>query len=163
LDIQGTGRNTEDLVNFAKKQRSFSKIPYGHVWVVFDRDDFTVQQFSNAIANARKSDMGVAWSNEAIELWFLLHFEYLDASIHRYQYIDKLNDYFREYGVNKGKYEKNLGDIYEILSEYGDSNEAIQNAEKLRKFYEAQGINNEYNMNPGTTVDELVQELLGYL
>lgn len=27
LDIQGTGRNTEDLVNFAKKQRSFSKIP----------------------------------------------------------------------------------------------------------------------------------------
>lgn len=88
LDIEGTGRNTEDLVNYAKKIRSLSESPYGHVWVVFDRDDFTHEQFNNAIAKAQSADMNVGWSNEAIELWFILHFEYLNSAIHRYQYIE---------------------------------------------------------------------------
>lgn len=163
LDIEGTGRNTEDLLNYAKKISSLSEILYGHVWLIFDRDDSTCEQFNNTITKAQNADMEVGWSNEAIELWFLLHFEYLDSAIHRYKYIDKLNHYFKKHGIGKGKYEKNLDNIFEILSEYGDINQAIRNAEKLREFYREQEVDNEFYMNPCTTVDQLVGELLGYL
>lgn len=38
--------------------------------------------------------MAVAWSNESIELWFLLYFEDYCANNGREQYIEKLNKYF---------------------------------------------------------------------
>ncbi|WP_407918897.1 RloB domain-containing protein [Fusobacterium necrogenes] len=40
--------------------------------------------------------MNVTWSNEAIELWFLLHFEFISTGISREQYIGKLNFYFKK-------------------------------------------------------------------
>ena len=81
LEIKGTGRNTENLVDYTIKLRSLSEIPYGHTWVVFDKDDFTDEQFNNAIRKAENSNINVAWSNESIEMWFVLHFEYLHSAI----------------------------------------------------------------------------------
>lgn len=31
-----------------------------------------------------------AWSNESFELWYYLHFQYLDTGISRSQYIEKI-------------------------------------------------------------------------
>ncbi|NLD50826.1 MAG: RloB domain-containing protein [Clostridiaceae bacterium] len=59
LDIKGTGRNTEDLVDFAIMIRSLSAIPYGHVWVVFDKDDFSDEQFNNSIVKAKQNGINV--------------------------------------------------------------------------------------------------------
>ena len=112
IEIDGTGRNTEDLVNYTIKKRRDASIPYGHVWCVFDRDSFTDQQFNNAIDMCNAHDIGAAWSNEAVELWFILHFEYLNTGITRDKYIEKLDEYFSFYGLNGGKYEKNLENIY---------------------------------------------------
>lgn len=162
IDIVGTGRNTEDLVKFTiegiEKSKSLGELPYGNVWVVFDKDDFTNEQFNNAILEAEKNNYKVAWSNEAIELWFLLHFEYLQSSIHRYQYIDKLNQHFNKNRL--GKYEKNLDNIFEILKEKGSLKDAISNAQKLRDLHEKTGNKNPSERNPCTTVDMLVEELL---
>lgn len=165
IDILGTGRNTEDLVRFTKAQietaKSFGELPYGHVWVIFDKDDFTDEQFNNAIIQAGDNDYKVAWSNEAIELWFLLHFEYLQSAVSRQQYIEKINQYFEVF--NLGKYEKNLENIFEILQMHGDLNKAISNAKRLRKLHADIGNKTPSNNNPCTTVDLLVEELLNIL
>ena len=48
IDIYGAGRNTEDLVRYTIDKRKNSKIPYGNVWCVFDKDSFTDKQFNGA-------------------------------------------------------------------------------------------------------------------
>lgn len=163
LDIEGTGRNTEDLVEYAVKIRSLSEIPYGHTWVIFDKDDFSDRQFNNAIFNALKNNISIGWSNNAIELWFLLHFEYLNSAIHRYQYNEKLDRYFSEKHINSGRYEKNLEDIFEILCTHGDLKLAIKRSRTLQDYFKEQHIKLPAQMNPCTTVHELVEELLSYL
>lgn len=49
------------------------KDDYDEVWAVFDKDDFT--DFDAAIILASNNGIKCAYSNEAIEYWFFLHFE----------------------------------------------------------------------------------------
>ena len=49
------------------------KADYNEVWAVFDKDDFP--DFDNAILLAMDNGIQCAFSNEAIEYWFLLHIE----------------------------------------------------------------------------------------
>lgn len=49
------------------------KCNFDEVWAVFDKDDFT--DFDKAITLASNNDVKCAFSNEAIEYWFLLHFK----------------------------------------------------------------------------------------
>lgn len=58
--------------------------------VVFDRDSFAANDFNNAILRCenREPVIGCAWSNEAFELWYLLHFHYYQNSMNRNQYQD---------------------------------------------------------------------------
>jgi hypothetical protein len=77
------------------------------VWCVFDRDveDNTANrvksntEFDLAISIALDRGLKVAWSNDAFELWVLLHFEDLDpanpACANRQHYYDRLTDIFR--------------------------------------------------------------------
>lgn len=161
IDIDGTGRNTEDLVRYALKKKQEALIPYGHVWCVFDKDSFSDEQFNSAIQTCESNQLSVAWSNEAIELWFILHFEFLNTGICRQQYNDKLNDYFTHYKINGGKYEKNLPDIFNMLIENGDMNKAIKHAKKLDELYCSDA--SPASKKPATKVYELVEELLEYL
>ena len=61
--------NPSAVVNAALDQRAH----YDEIWTVFDKDDFS--DFDNAIAFALNSGINCAFSNEAIEYWFFLHFE----------------------------------------------------------------------------------------
>lgn len=161
IEIDGTGRNTESLVNYALDKKRTARIPYGHVWCVFDKDSFTDEQFNSAVQTCCSNSLGAAWTNEAIELWFILHFEYLNTGINRHQYIDKLNEYFRFYGINGGKYEKNIEAIYEVLNTYGEVTNAIKYAKKLEKTFE-EGITPS-NRIPSTQIHHLIEELFDYL
>lgn len=161
IDIHGAGRNTEDLVRFAIDKRKSAEIPYGHVWCVFDKDSFTDQQFNGAIKEAEDNDIKSAWSNEAIELWFILHFEYLTSGISRELYITKLNTYFKALSINHGKYEKNLENIYEMLTNHGDVTLAIKHAKRLENSYRE--TDTPSIRKPATKVYALVEELLEYL
>lgn len=158
IDILGTGRNTEDLVKYTEEaiQRELNQgsLPYGNVWVIFDKDDFSKAQFNNAIYKSKNNGYNVAWSNECIELWFILHFEYLNTAITRTQYIEKLNEYFEVLGL--GKYQKNMTNIYEIITSNGNVNAAIANAKKLEKANEDR---EPADKMPCTTVYKLVKEL----
>ncbi|SNX53709.1 RloB family protein [Thermoanaerobacterium sp. RBIITD] len=161
MDIEGTGRNTNDLVSFTEYIINRSVMPYGHVWVIFDKDSFSDDQFNSAIEQAHSKGYQTGWSNEAIELWFLLHFEYLNAGITREQYCEKLTRYFKQFGI--GKYEKNMKDIFELLTQYGNVDQAIKWSEKLLKMHEEIGnMHSKAKMKPATTVFELVRELRQY-
>lgn len=87
--------------------------------------------------NTHKKYYKVGWSNESVELWFLLHFEYLNSGISREQYNEKLTIHFRykgilkKYKIKNNKYDKNIEKIFEILSEFGDLDKAIDRSRKL--------------------------------
>jgi hypothetical protein len=55
------------------KAALIQKPNYDEVWAVFDKDDFP--DFDDAIILALDNKINCAFSNEAIEYWFLLHFE----------------------------------------------------------------------------------------
>ena len=58
------------------------KRDYNEVWTVFDKDDFT--DFDTAIILALDNGINCAFSNEAIEYWFFLHFENKTGAMSRY-------------------------------------------------------------------------------
>lgn len=158
LDIHGVGRNTISLVNDtiekitkAKNEERKNKFfrSYDKIWVVFDRDSFSKSDFDNAIHKAKANNIECAYSNEAFELWYLLHFEYYCTGISRSRYQKLLSRHLKE------KYRKNSEDMYDRLSDKQIT--AIRNAQKLYGFYNHQSISSE---NPSTTVYKLVDYLI---
>lgn len=157
INVEGTARSTMVLVNEAIKKRSLKN--YSDVWVVFDRDDNS--DFDKAISYAKKNGLKVAWSNESFELWLLLHFQDLNVACSRDDYINKLSNYFNKLKLNNGTYNKNIKDIFDITASKVDT--AIKRSEKLIDGYTSDKIVSPNKMNPGTTVQDLVKELIQYV
>lgn len=142
-----------------------NKLDKGQVWCVYDKDSFPASDFNGVAARAENLSQDnpdlqyhVAWSNECIEFWFLLHFAYYTSNNHRTEYISFLNDKFMELG--SGKYQKNLKNIYKILMEKGNPKLAIRYAKRIMKDGHGKTPT---EIAPGTTVYELVEELAKYL
>jgi hypothetical protein len=157
LNVEGKGRSTMVLVNEALKMRSIST--YSEVWVIFDKDDN--KDFDEAITFANKNYLNVAWSNECFELWLLLHFQNLNSAISRDNYSTKLNNHFKEKNINNGVYDKNIKEIFDITYPFVDT--AIIRSECLVKEYEEAKIFSPTKMNPCTSVQDLVKELIKYI
>ncbi|MDR1883969.1 MAG: RloB family protein [Prevotella sp.] len=162
--IDGTGHNTTSLVKEAKKlKKSWEKEidrQIDRLWVVFDKDSFTAQSFNSAIQQClHKVDMACAWTNEAFELWYLLHFNYYNTGMSRTQYQSKIEENFRSKGLVGYEYKKNSTEMYKILNQYGSQSNAIKNARNLEILYAGQS--NFANQNPCTMVHKLVEELFG--
>ena len=112
--------------------------------------------FDNAIFKAEKLGYKLAYSNEAFELWYILHFEFLNTELNRKQYEVKLNKIFQDKFSHK--YSKNAEDTYDELLPYQES--AIKFAKKLLVE-----IDNgcPHKNKPTTTVHELVEKLNEYV
>ncbi len=159
-EIVGEGRSTCALVKKTAEIRERlehqRQLKFDRVWVVFDKDDFN--DFNEAIALAERKGYGAAWSNEAFELWYLLHFVYLDAAISRSDYISKLEAEIRRFdGFKDFKYRKNDEGFYSLLQKIGNEDLAKARAQKLRRFFQ-QSLDYK-SQKPCTTVDILVEEL----
>lgn len=146
IDVRGLGYNPSNLVKEAKELKAQGD--YDQVWCVFDRDDWPKQDFNNAIANAERAGFKIAYSNEAFELWYVLHFEFLNTGLPRQDYIEKLEK------LLKHKYKKNSDTIYEEIESLQAT--AIKHAKNLLKQYDTP---NPETDNPSTTVYLLVEEL----
>ena len=48
---------------------------YDQIWCVFDKDDFSDNDFNYAIHLANKLNFYTAYSNQAFEYWLILHFD----------------------------------------------------------------------------------------
>lgn len=155
VEVVGTACNTLGLLECARARQKEARrqgVVYDAIWLVFDRDDFSAQDFNSAIRLAEMENFGVAYSNEAFELWYVLHFGYLDTAISRKQYIDILCKHLEVYNKNQ------MG-MYERLLPF--QTDAIRNADKLLQSY--QPNHNPAEDNPCTTVHKLVMELNKHL
>lgn len=88
----GKGMNTISLVKEAIAIRDIEKRRnrnYDQCWVVFDKDDFADSDFNAAIQMAQANVFHVAYSNQAFEFWFLLHFNLYQGAIHRNRYTER--------------------------------------------------------------------------
>ena len=133
LKVEGKGDNTLNLFEKARKSADGPN-DYKHVWIVYDTDDFPADHI-NRTAELCKNTEGdptcfhAIWSNQCIELWFLLHFGFYHSDIHRSEYWPKLTE--RLTSIGAGEYKKNRTDIYSTLRPYLDT--AIENAKKQPK------------------------------
>ncbi len=162
IEVKGTGnKKTMALVEEAKKLRirreESSGLPIGSLWVVFDRDDFLAANFNESIETCKREGIGCAWSNEAFEVWYLLHFQYFESAIGRTQYLNMLTERLQKHLDPNFRYQKNDPKFYGLLQTHGDENQAIQNAQRLFDLYEERRDFADHN--PCTTVHLLVKEL----
>jgi hypothetical protein len=164
IEIEGTGRNTQSLVDEAVRlKKAYEKDTervIDKLWVVFDRDSFDANDFNNAINRCIQRDpiVGCAWSNESFELWYLLHFHYYNNAISRKDYQDLIEQNLQPFLDAKYGYQKNSVEMYALLKEYGSIEDAIRNAKNLERNFA--GRQDYANHNPCTMVYKLVEELL---
>ena len=161
LDVSGEGNNTINLFGKAKQLAQNSANVYRHVWVVYDTDDFPAEQTDRVVqlcteSSTEETEFHAVWSNQCVELWFLLHFSFMQSDIHRSEYWPKLTEYLKQIGA--GEYEKNRKDMYRILRPY--MNHAIGNAKRLDALNKDKAPS---KAAPGTKVFELIEILKPYL
>lgn len=146
IEVQGLGCDPIQLVRRALELRR--EDDYDQVWCVFDRDTWPASNFNEAISLAKQNKVSVAYSNEAFEMWYLLHFHYFDTALSRHDYGPRLSDLLEH------PYTKNSGAMYDEL--LPRQPEALRNAERLLAQYQPP---NPAADNPSTTVHLLVNEL----
>lgn len=164
IDIEGAGRNTQSLVDEAIRLKAIYEKdtgrPIDRLWVVFDRDSFAANDFNTAIIRCENTQpiIGCAWSNEAFELWYLLHFHYYQNAMNRRQYQGLIEQNLQAFIGEDYRYQKNSTIMYDLLKEYGSIDDAIRNVKSLSAIY---GVSQNYaEHNPCTMVWQLVEELM---
>ena len=107
LDVIGAGNNTLHLFQKAEQRVHASANGYRHVWIVYDTDEFPAEHINGTArlcekASTEETTYHAVWSNQCIEVWFLLHFVF---------------------------YEKNRTDMYQTLLPFLDT--ALMYAKRL--------------------------------
>lgn len=142
-----------------------NKEDFDECWIVIDRDavefkgkgfgGHTEENFNQAISEAEKNNVKVAFSNPCFELWIILHFEYRDTKCSRddiqNKALEKINSLLPQKNKLKNVDElKNFKKLYSVLKDKTSS--AIKFAKKLSE-------NEVKKKNPSTTVHKLVSAL----
>jgi hypothetical protein len=160
IDLKGQAKlklveSTKEIIENAQEE-------YNEVWCVFDMDvkrgadEFA--DFDNAISKALLHGYKVAYSNDAFELWFCLHFNLTDSQQLRSYYYTELGKRFGINYVRDGKKYAFCLKIYDILR--NDKNSSQEKAiERARSLFEQQENLPYHQQNPNTKVYELVEEL----
>ena len=161
LRVEGTGENTVHLFCTAKRIAESDPNGIRHVWIVYDTDDFKAEDINLVPKYCEKASSGdriyhAIWSNQCVELWYLLHFGYYHSDIDRKEYFPKLTAHLKEIGT--GPYKKNRRDMYDVLRSKMD--EAIKNAKTLDEENEGK---TPAASAPGTKIFELIEKLNPYL
>lgn len=146
IEIKAAG-DPLGVVNRAREIKQ-SNVNHGDVWAVFDRDSFSIDRINAALNIAKSSNIHVAFSNEAFEIWYLLHYKLEYTPRNRTEYSAEISA-----AIGK-KYEKNDPDIFSIISER--TIVALNHAITLEKKYNDTQNIPLHDRNPYTTVHKLV-------
>lgn len=158
INVHGEGDNTVNIVRKAIDLRNARKknilLPdYDEVWAIYDKDDFPTNRFNSAVRLAKENDIESGHSNQSFELWYVLHFQFLQNALHRNDYIGILSK------ILGFKYEKNDLKVISMLFSKGNVRQAIQWAKILEQ--NCRGLT-PTNSCPFTRVYVLVERLLEY-
>lgn len=162
----GEGYNTLSLV---KRAITLSeKKNYDQVWCVFDKDDFTDENFNNAILLASKNNIGIAYSNQAFEYWILLHFNnHQGGAIERTRYNMLINKELIPFNLKyDGKKSKVItDDIFDILEAIDENTGKVRRTlaiERAKNIYSKLSHEKPAQEESSTTVFKLVEEFEKY-
>ncbi len=160
IDLKGQAKlklieSTEEIIENAKEE-------FTEVWCVFDMDvkkgAVEFADFDNAISKALQFGYKIAYSNDAFELWFYLHYNLTDSQHLRSFYYKELGKRFGINYLKDGKKYDFCLKVYDILK--NDENSSQHNAILRAKLLFEQQENLPYHQqNPNTKVYELVEEL----
>lgn len=161
----GLGEGTRKLVNDvesykAEEEKKLKGKSFDETWVVFDKDSFT--DFSQAISEAKSRGYKVAYSNQAVEYWFILHFmDHQGGSMDRKEYVKTLNTLLAKLNPkNPLKYDPNSKTISEEIFNvlYKNIQIAYDRADRIYKTKYSQGKATEESV---TTIHELIHSIKG--
>lgn len=165
VKVEGLGKETLRVIYEAEQYVIDNNISDAQIWCIYDKDSFpaddfnTVSEYADALnRNQNKVKYYVAWSNQCIEYWFILHFDWYVSDNDRKYYRRYLHKKFAEFGWKR--YTKNNEELFNILTKCGNPKLAIQRAE--RRLKECEG-KNDANSAPATKVHLLVNQLAKYL
>lgn len=163
IKVVGSGLHTMDLLEFAQEQCRNSLNPFDHVWIVYDKDYFSADEFDLVEKRCEvacgQPTFHALWSNPCFEIWLLLHFRYTTAEMNPAECVRAVGDAFkRDFGV---EYSKNLEGLFGLLvSKRAD---AIANAEHLEAYHVSNVNDLPSKRNPGTSFNEIFGEMEPYL
>ena len=152
IECIGTGMSTDTLMEEAihrKEKAENAKAPYEAIWVVFDKDDFPLQNFNRAFDLARSHPtIHACWSNECFELWYLLHFCLRNTGIGRNEIWREISRYLPQ------PYDKASDEVFDQLQ--SKIEDAMRYATRLAFENAAMG---QPRRNPSTYVHKLIKAL----
>jgi hypothetical protein len=155
IAIEGCGFNTIGLVKEAARLRDLREPlrQFDEVWVVYDKDDFPPEHFNDASQLSDRLGLKAAWSNEAFELWYVLHFQDLKSGLPRDDYSKMLKKHLGE------PYVKNAVDMFLKLEGLGSLEDACRRGKHLAELSKNE---TPAHSNPCTMVFKLVERLLEF-
>lgn len=170
VKIEG-GRNSKNsLVDYAIEQMKKEENQGREVWCVYDFDlkpdekETQLQDFNSSITKAEANGIKVAWSNDAFELWFVLHYHKLHGQHSR----EKLNAILKEVWKLKSFHNeaKKVQFCKEMYNRIGGSKSQSQKLaiRRARELHDSFKPRTDYSNHCScTTVYLLVEELNNYL
>ncbi len=156
------GQSKLKLIKLTEEIKKRSNKDYDEIWCVFDMDirqgakEFA--DFDNAIESGKAKGFNIAYSNDAFELWFYLHYNTTSQRNHRQFYYKELGKYWNCNYEKMGKKQFFCYAIYDKLQNDKDASqkEAIKRADNL---FQKQKHLPYHKQNPVTTVYKLVEFL----
>jgi len=152
--VKNIGTNPHKVIDALLEYEKKHYISIEQKWIVIDKDDYSKNEINGAIQRAKSLGICVAFSNEAYELWILLHFKYTTSYCDRKMLKKELSSIFQSRFACE--YEKSADNVYELVRTY--QKEAIKNAKKLIHYHQnSQNSFDIFSSNPLTFIYELVE------
>ncbi len=148
--IEGAGQyekviKAADRVCISWRKQGKTVLPE-EVWCVFDCDN-NIGKLKKAVEKVKSRGYNAIYSIQCFELWFVLHFMYLDTPVDKKRYDTIISNKLSM------KYYHGKTGMYQYLSQHQEF--ALKNAETL---YEKKKVNNRIS-DPVTRVNLLVSAL----
>ena len=161
--VRSTGKHTMGLLEYAKEACRRSPDVYDHVWLVYDKDDFSDEEFDRVEALCQQTTelatYHALWSNPCFEIWLLEHLRYTTAPMDSASCCKALSDALkREFGI---LYKKNMDGMSELL--FAKLEVARANALKLRRHHANIGNDTPSSQCPCTNVDAIFEVMGEFL
>lgn len=159
---KGLGEGTRKLVNDVEGVREEEErrqgAPFDEIWVAFDKDSF--RDFEQAINEAKDKGYHVAYSNQAIEYWFILHFkDHQGSAMARTEYAKSLNELLNPYGISYDPDAKEITDeLFDVL--WKNLQVAFDRACKIYANKRGRGCPTEESV---TTIFQLIHAITGFI
>lgn len=138
IKVEYKNEQPDKLVAYAK---SLDLNLYNQIWCVFDIDDtYKEGHLIQAINDAKKFNINIAYSNEAFEVWLLCHLtNNVNPSLSRKSYIKEINKYLVD--RNLQKYQKN--DLNLLKTQFIPK--ALHASEVAKRIYQNHEANHQKN------------------